>query len=262
MIDMPAEVDEDTGIFENLHGFKNSAAFVEEIRNQSGMHYGHAGIDFIQQFVSEQPAHVAFCNAEIKRFLAAVTEEDDDPQTARRAKRFALIAASGSLAEKMGILPFPVGTCLDGVKECFRRWQVDQMSKSSKEEVDIIERAKRFISKNSDTRFDRIVRGNSWSVAPGIEQEQVEILNLPKFERAGYFKEDDDGTRTYMILPQVFETEVCGSLNASSAGRILLKHGYLIPGEGTRMARNVHVPNLAGSMRMYVIKSSILSADD
>lgn len=261
MISIPAASADSVGLFEDLHGHESEASFVATLRAGSLENYGFAGPAFLRSLVADREKHTEFCKKAIVEFVSEVTDDADDPQIARCARRFALIVAAGSLAEQLGILKFPLGTCRDGVLECFERWKLDQVPQQSREERDVIERTRRFLAAHGDNRFDQIVGSSRRRDVCVDTEDDVKLSNLPKHNRAGYFKENESGIRTYFILPGVFEDEICAGYDNKMAGRVLRDAGFLISGEGNRICKKVRVPDLDQPMRLYAIRSSIISDD-
>nr|WP_010400193.1 DUF927 domain-containing protein [Paracoccus sp. TRP] len=127
LIDIPAR-SWTHGIFENLHGYASGHALSEAIRDAAGRHHGHALPAFVQRLIEHHAIIATTVPALIERLqpdmLAAVglTVESPDGPVQRVLKRLALIAATGEIAARLGVLPWPQNTASVALTEIARLW--------------------------------------------------------------------------------------------------------------------------------------------
>ena len=72
----------------------------------------------------------------------------------------------------------------------------------------------------------------------------VEFENTTVYNRAGFYR-DKDGVRQYLVLPEMFRTEVVAGYKPAAACKVLIAAGLLQPGkdrvDGQRRACRVSV---------------------
>lgn len=65
----------------------------------------------------------------------------------------------------------------------------------------------------------------------------------------------------YLILPEMWKTEVCQGLDAVRAAKAVRDAGYLVTEEGRDLTRKVSIPG-EGRPRVYVIRGAILGDEE
>ncbi len=85
-----------------------------------------------------------------------------------------------------------------------------------------------FLEKYGESRFEYL------SDDPG--------LRFPSpFNRAGYQKENKDGSLEYYVLPGVWRSEVCAGFDHRAVARAMAEHGLLLRSPDGRMTRKERV---------------------
>jgi putative DNA primase/helicase len=74
--------------------------------------------------------------------------------------------------------------------------------------------------------------------------------------RAGFWRDDSQGGREFLISTKTWREEVCQGLNPSAVAQVLIREGYLRPGTENKSSQSLSVPGL-GKQRCYVISSRI-----
>jgi putative DNA primase/helicase len=137
LVDIPADAGAGWGAFEELHGAPSPGAFAEELRQATERYYGAPARRFLELLTARNatdPLGLAeLLRASRDEFLGANLPQNASGQVRSVCSRFALVAASGSLATAVGLTGWPddeadraVAACLparrdDGVPQLSRR---------------------------------------------------------------------------------------------------------------------------------------------
>ncbi len=236
VIDIPADAGKGLGIFETLHGFARPDLFADALKDAAQRHYGHAARAFLAEIVKDVPGIAA----EIREFIAEaaskICPEKADGQVRRVARRFALTASAGEMAISFGILPWPAGTACRAAERCFKDWLQSRGGAGQKEENDAVEAVRDFIARHT-SRFQPWT-GNS----------------ITPHNRAGFYRKESDGGRTFYVFTDVFRREICSDrgIDPETAAKVLDERGLLKKSTKGRRTRTERLPGL-GNQRVYVI---------
>ena len=117
VLDIPADAGAGMGVFEELHGFKNSAQLADAFKGIKD--YGHAARAFLQRLADDPEDARHRVENHMRDFEKGNCPAGADGQVKRVLRRFALIAAAGQLAADFGVLPWPKGESARAAKKCF-----------------------------------------------------------------------------------------------------------------------------------------------
>jgi uncharacterized protein (DUF927 family) len=70
--------------------------------------------------------------------------------------------------------------------------------------------------------------------------------------RAGFYRLNAKEQREYLVLPEVFASEVCKGFDLKAAAKVLKAHEWLIPSNDGKSAQKPRLPGI-GPTRVYVI---------
>jgi uncharacterized protein (DUF927 family) len=239
------------GIFEDLHGHADGAAFALALTDAAAANYGHPFIAFLEAVIRER----ATLPAQIKRlqdaFVAEVLTGIDKPsgQVRRAAARFGLVAVAGELAALWRITPWDTGEAKAAAARCFHDWLGMRGGGGAAEERDLIAQVKYFFEKNHN-RF-------RW-------KSRVDDDHSPEVALQAGFKDkpdDQGGAFVYYAYPETFRREIVVGFNPAEAARVLIAHGMLRPDKEGKSTRNVRLPGFARPVRVFVFNAD-LGADD
>jgi putative DNA primase/helicase len=232
------------GLFDDLHGRKDGAAFSDEIRNAAAKYYGHAGPLFVQRLINAGPAGVAQGSA--LAVLLSRFGDDLSAQEQRVARSFALVALAGELATSGKIVPWQGGDATSAALEIFNLWRAAQpRSAQGKEHAQIVERILDFIDKHGNARFCDIE-------TPGID---LRLLH----DQAGYWEDCPDG-RDYLFTPGGLK-EAVGNFGIARVVAAIEAAGALTQtGDHGKKAKVRRVPE-GGTKRLYHIDVEKLRED-
>ena len=200
------------GIYENLHGFKDGAALSDHLLHQIGQYHGTAGRAWIEQLRHIDTDAIRETRDSFLRMLPEL-----NGQILTVARRFALVAAALELSAD--ITGLPSGQGMAAMKQYFEEW-IDENGTESHEERTIIRNAVRF--------FELYAHTPRFAIFNALQEDHDR-------NHAGYYKAKNgdratptaDRRQEYLVIPAVFDAEICQGRNRAAACRILHSVGWL-----------------------------------
>lgn len=233
------------GMFEELHGRPNGAAFSEELTQKCAVYYGTAAREFIRLLIAEEKQCIIELKRLIEDFKAKFTPKNADGQIHRAAKRFGLVAAAGELATAFGITGWKIGEAIKAAEECFNSWLSNRGGVESQEEIAIVSQVKDFFERHGDSRFAE------WTDrSPNYPQKTN--------NRAG-FKKSSGNEIEYFVFQEAFKRDIAAGHDHRLVARICAKNGLLHLGSNNESTRSERLPGQTGTTRCYRFTSAVLS---
>jgi putative DNA primase/helicase len=246
ILDIPADAGCGYGVFDCAGPGDRPAELARAITVAARTSYGMAGPAFVHELIVHGEESVRRAVVEhVRDFERRNVPDGADGQVQRAAGRFALIGAAGELAIEYGILPWGPGEASEAAAHGLRVWMGHRGGVHADEVNQAVRQVRYFIEQYGESRFQQLDAGGG---APLIAK------------RGGWRRRDNDGVRTWWILPEVWRHEVCDGLDATATARILAARGFLKPDRQGKFARAERTPE--GSMRVYVITEAIFSSDE
>ena len=240
MADISVMSEKNNGVFENLNGCKNYAELAEKLSELSNQYYGSAGVEWLEILVKNKSAISSEIKGRLEQFIELANVEDAPSQIRRVARRFGLVAAAGELLIEHKITPWAKRSAKNAAIYCFEKWK-EGFGEKNKEEENILQQIRHFFEKNGASCFDLRMDPESWKIP----------------NRAGFIDEKEDGSKKYMVFPNVFKKEVAKGLDYQYTLKILLEKGWLdTGGQKGRYTKKVRIPRV-GTSNFYVFNSSI-----
>jgi hypothetical protein len=206
------------GLFETIHDVESADAFAREIKAGSIQHYGHAARIFIDYLSRDRDRVKAAVAGFMNQFVADSCPPGADGQVSRVALRFALVAAAGELATKLGILPWCEGEATSGSARCLRDWLESRGGIEPSEVREGIAQVRAFLEAHAESRF-----------APWGSDVMPSDASRPTINRVGFRKITADGETEFTVLPEAWKKEVCVGFDATLLAKTLIERGLLIP---------------------------------
>lgn len=242
IIDIPADT-QAFGLFEDLHGYPNGAAFSEALVQNCLLYHGTAAREFIKLLVERSKEAIPLIKKTMNEFQSMhLPKNGADGQIHRGARRFALVAAAGELATAFGITGWNTSEASISAQNCFQAWLNNRGGIVSQEELAILAQVKRFFENHGESRF------TLWDAPP-----EHKTIN-----RAGFKKVSDDGIE-YFVLPESFKSDISSGFDHRLVARVCLKHGLLREGTNKETTRSEKLPHSVGNTRCYRFTSKVLS---
>ena len=154
VVEIPADAGAGLGIYENLHGFVDGAAFAEHLRDVADRQCGHAGRRFVELLTGRHGDCAAFVREARTMFVDEQCPTGADGQVRRVAGRFGLVAAAGELASQLGITPWGRGEAEKAAIRCFADWLEHRGGTVAAEITIGIKQVRLFLELHGSSRFE------------------------------------------------------------------------------------------------------------
>ena len=249
MLNIPSNAGAGLGVFNNLHGFNNSADLANHLNNSVNQYYGVAGdawLDHLTRDADTLSNHVPIAIASFVESLGTISN-----QAKRAARAFGLLATAGELATSYGITGWREGDATRACVALFGTW-LDGFGTGNREEDQIYKAAVDFIQRNPN-RFHLIFKPKS---PDGKEIQGADYqLNQTQYlhNRVGFQK---DGV--YYVLPaQIKELAPQSSYDSKAILKVLKARGFFV-GDTSKQLR---VPTFSTQIKVWEVSGSVLNAE-
>ena len=223
------------GIFDCINYGTESKDVGNRVNELAVMHYGHAGIKWLEYLTSDKDAVMQKAQELLDSFIEQHTQAQNG-QANRVLRRFALVAVAGELATLAGITGWQQGRAFEAVAQCFNNWLGSLGNGENMEETKILEHIKAFFESNGTSRFEDLTV---------IRQTDGEVIRPRIHNRVGYY---DPVDKVYLVSPTMFKKEMCIGMNDANIKKVLIKHGWI-------------KEFIEGDKKLYVKKSSTNLSD-
>jgi putative DNA primase/helicase len=254
LIDLPADAGAGFGAFDTLHGHEGGAALSEALQRACARTYGAPGRVFLEWAVANVDTLANRSRTMIDALVSEWVKPGASGQISRAAQRFALVAVSGELAIEAGAVAWPVGECVRAGKAMFDAFVAQRGGVGNSESYAMLRQAKAFFDEHGDARFTDMARAAD--------------DHAPKtMKRAGFrktIKKDlDDSIEgcEYLVLTEVFRTEIAAGYNYQSMLKMLREKGVLKPDKSRPFDCKTRIPGMAERVTCYRITSEIHALD-
>lgn len=251
-----AEIPADTGIyglFEELHGMPNGAAFADEISKNAQQYYGIAGREFLRWLTNDIDGAKTFIKKAMNAFLQLAIPGGVCGQVHRVATRFALVAAAGELSIHYNVTRFigkdglasvgwDEGTASQAALKCFRNWYEAFGGPDLQENKKVMADVRYFLEQHGESRFTDWYANNPDSETSGSRT----------YNRAGFRKHTDEGSEFY-IFSETFKRDICQGRNEKFVKQVLYENGMLKKDSEGKFTCSAKPISEAKSKRYYVI---------
>lgn len=229
------------GAFEWLHGMEGGRIFADTLKANADHQHGTAFRTYAEALAGELEAHSERLMAEIKRLAAELTPQGAGNQVGRAINRFALVAAAGELATRLGVTGWPEGEAMRAVRVCLKAWLAERGHLGNKEDAATLEQVRGFVTAHQYTRFA------DWFDA-----------NHRPANMVGYRKVESDGV-SFFVLPPGW-AEITKGRDPKRAAHLCLEAGYLLTGKDKkRLQRLSRLPGMGKAVRVYVLTERVLA---
>ena len=246
VVDIYADAGVGLGIFEDLHGFPDGAAFSSHLNDAAKRAYGVVLRAFLERLTADHDNAMRVVPALIKEFTADHCPAGADGQVRRVCNRFALIAAGGECGAAYGVLPWPKGEATKAAARCFQDWLALRGGTGASEVQAGLAQVRAFFQAHGSSRFE------TW----GDRADEAKTIN-----RAGFRRKDDlTGAWEYYVPAAAFKSEIARGHDAGRIVKELVVRGLIIPGTDGKPASGHRIPGQPFT-RYYHFASSIVSED-
>ena len=235
LADIESDAGAGMGAFEALHDQPSPAALALAVKDAAIRYHGAAGIEWLRRIVADRSMLSGFIADGIRQFVEEHTPADAAGQVLRVARRFALVAAAGELATHYGLTGWTEGEAINAARKCFDVWLESFGGTGNREERAMLSQVRAFFEAHGASRFEDVTATTDQRIP----------------NRAGFYRTDANGEREFMVLPESFKRDVCQGFDTKAVTAVLLKAGWLAPGEGSRATQKPRLPGF-GPTRCYV----------
>jgi uncharacterized protein (DUF927 family) len=225
VIDLP--IDEGTGEspFPNIHGMKDTAEFVEILRNNSLNDYGQPLRRFLKSILIDQNSFIEYIkisNNIIKKFKEQYCPENASNQVVRVAEKFGLIAAAGELAIQFRIFPFNESEALESTGHWFKVWIKHREGTENTEIIKAKDKLNDHFNRYRDTNYELIDNDNTENVYNKVYNNLFGYCfydnKIKKFLMMSHAIKDTFGSGNLEQIKKAFDK--AGYLDHNSSGNI------------------------------------------
>lgn len=239
MLEISAECPGSSGIFENIYSFASASSFAVALANGSESCFGTPIRHFLGKAVSN-PSLYKTLNEKRREFLSIVSTKGNHCQIQRALNRFALVAAAGELAIELGTLTWDQGEAFSAARRCFEDWFQAWGVGGSREGRQLAQQIKTLLQEFGPSRFP-------------ILQEFKKNADDHHQQLWGFRKESTENKYEWIVLSEVFRTQLCKGYDLRRATRDLRDAGLLQGGSSP-----MRLPHL-GVTRVFRLNPEIVS---
>lgn len=216
------------GAFELLHGFASSKAFADHLRDAVRQHHGTPFRAYLERLSQHTDRHGDEVRQQIRLIAAELTPEGSGNQLGRMADKFALVAAAGELATRLGITGWPEGEAIRAAKVCFRAWLSNRGHTGNQEDAAALEQVRKFFTAHQYRRFAN---------KHDPQHYPDNMVGYRAVEGQG-----DNSRIVFYVLPTGWK-EICKGFNPAKVAKLCAAEGWLIrPNNSTKLQHNGGIP--------------------
>ncbi|MFQ2222155.1 DUF927 domain-containing protein [Aeromonas enteropelogenes] len=232
------------GAFEWLHGMESGRTFADTLKANSDSQHGSAFRTYAEALAGDLDTHRERLRGEIKRLAAELTPKEAGNQVGRAINRFALVAAAGELATRLGVTGWPDGEALRAVRVCLKAWLAERGHLGNKEDAATLAQIRAFMRAHQYTRFVDVGDPN---------HRPANVVGYRRNPRHG-----TDDELEFWVDPSGW-VEITSGRDAKKAAKLSADAGYLLAGEGRyQLLRRLPTGKRA---RVYVLTDLVLADD-
>lgn len=242
LADIEADAGAQMGLFEQLHNHINPASMALSLKEAASQYHGAVGLAWLHKIVKHRAELIPLLTNKIQQFVAKVTKPEHSGQIQRVARRFALVAMAGEIATHYELTGWKRGTACNAAEKCFKAWLEDFGEHGNREDRAILSQVRAFFEKEGASRFESENHPNS---------ERL-------YNRAGFFRTDNEGFRIFMVLSEVYRKEICQGFEPKMVNKVLINAGWIVPGNDGKASQKRRIKGV-GIPRCYVFTEKVWS---
>lgn len=257
-VNIEADAGKGFGLFDDIGTFDKASDLAKHLSSASRKFYGTP----IRKFLNSVCRDIPLVEKRVKEcrqmFQARQSLNGASGEIYRVASRFAVVAAAGVLASEFGVVNWSRKDILACSERMFTEW-VDTRGSSGAYDIEQgVKQVLSFIDRHGVSRFQDIDKRTGFEDKDTKEWVSTETIVR---DRAG-FRRFVGGVTEYLILPEVFDQEICRGISPTTIAKELKRRGVLIPGSEAKSLQNrISIPGLGGRKRVYVIVPEVLNEE-
>lgn len=235
-VNIEADANAGLGLFEELHGFNTSSELAKYLSSASKKYYGAAIREFLQKVCDNRNIVETGIEKAKQIFSSKIRFQDTSGEVYRVAGRFALVTVAGILASQFGVTNWKAEDVLACGEKIFDEWLKVRGTTGSFDTTQGVKQVLSFIAQHGASRFQ------------SVNDSTAKIQN-----RAGFKRENYEGQTEYLILPEMFEGEICRGFSHIAIAKELEKLGHLRRGTENRSLKCRETLPELGRKRVYIL---------
>lgn len=254
MVDISADMGAGLGVFENIHGAKDSHTFAEQIKKACLNYYGTPIRAFLDELVGNIDQLEPFFVDMKDNFFNDYVPLESSGQVKRVATKFAVAALAGELATEVDITGWDEGEAYEAVGSCFTRWLANRGTTGQQEAEKAVDQVKNFLLRHGMSRFIPVDKTSNNHFEMFFSDRQY--VNM-----AGYRYTNADHNFEFIVSPDVFKNEMCAGLNFQYVTQTLVERSYIEVDSMDKPQVQLRMPGMPQA-RYYHFKSTIFDTED
>lgn len=235
-VNIEADANTGLGLFEQLHGFDTSDELAKFLSSASKKYCGVAIREFLQKVCDDRKIVETKIKEARQVFTSKLSFQDTSGEVYRVASRFAIVAVAGVLASQFGVTNWKPEDVLACCEKIFAEWLKTRGTAGSFDTMQGVKQVLSFIAQHGASRFQ------------SVTDTTTRVQN-----RAGFKRESYEGQTEYLILPEIFEGEICRGFSHIAIAKELEKLGHLRRGTEKKYIKSKESLPELGRKRVYII---------
>jgi len=216
-VNIEADAGKGLGLYEDLHDFESANALADHLSTMSRKYYGTA----IREFLRAVCANRSLVESRIKEsrqmFHSKLRLQDTSGEVFRVATRFSLVTVAGILASEFGVTKWQNADVIACGERLFSEWLDTRGTTGSYDIEQGVKQVLSFIAQHGSSRFQSMGSDNT----ERINNRAGFVRRVAVAGKEGYFETE------YLILPDIFDNEICKGFSATAIAKKLEQLGHL-----------------------------------
>ncbi|WP_187268205.1 DUF927 domain-containing protein [Aeromonas hydrophila] len=234
------------GAFEWLHGLDGGRSFADALKANSEEHHGIAFRTYAQALAQAMDEHRERLREDIKQLAAELTPKGAGNQVGRAINRFALVAAAGELATRLGVTGWSAGEAIRAVRICLKAWLAERGHLGNKEDAATLRQIRQFFTAHQYTRFA------DW------DDPNHRAANMVGYRRNP--KTNSETGVTFFVLPEGWR-EITVGRDYRKAALLAVENGWIGCRDKGKTQKTVKIPCVGKAVKVYVLSDRVLADD-
>ena len=234
------------GAFEQLHGMGNGRIFADTLKANADLFHGTAIRAFLEPLAINMELYREHLTGEIKRLADKWDPKDAGSQVGRAINRFALVAAAGELATRLGVTGWPEGEAIRATLVCLKAWLAERGHLGNQEDAATLRQIREFFTLNQSHFAD-------WN-SP----------NLPPPNMVGYRKVEgigEDSAMSFYVLPAGWKV-ITNGRDPRKAAKLAKDKGWISKFDKDKTQATIKVPGSRKSIKVFVFDYGVIAAEE
>lgn len=219
--------------------------FADTLRERLQGQHGSAFRAYVEALANDLNGHRAWMKGEIRRLATAMTPEGAGNQVGRAINRFALVAAAGELATRLGITGWQAGEATKAARACLDAWLADRGHLGNQEDAATLRQIRQFFTAYQYSRFA------DWDDSNHRPSQMVGYRKNPKVE-------GDEGV-LFFVLPEGWK-EIVKGRDYKKAAKLALENGWIQNNQKGKTQALRRLPGFKDRpARVYIFSDAVIS---